>query len=1183
MQARYGLPFAAALILGLIAAPHSAVAAGHGSKVTTTCPTTGIIASNGKVKLSANCVIVGNVTLSGTASIEMNGKILAIIGNTTLHNQANIIVNNGQLKIPQTVTQEYDFKLYDIAFLKVVNSTVITTATTTHIDLTINAYNSSAVYFNNAHLNTQQGNWILANFFNSSSLHSVNSDYTPTETYPNDSASIYMDGATVAAVWMPFLGGTTAKINVANKLDGSGNFTFLFGRQTGFNYFVYTKNSSYRLGFKVYPGSNFELVGGGAGSTTDIATHFGYYVTDNTSPVIIDGLPVGLDVSTTVGSDRTLTLTHVNTNPFYWQVYASNTVSDPMGRLVTIRNSKVNEVGALSKGNIKIESNTTTQLGAFGAFGGTGSSIVAEGADIWNISIKATGGATVRLTNTTIHGNGIISSGAGSNITIDGDVTDACNGAPTQLDCNAVGGLPPNIGGVPLCNRANPLHGAAIYTTSGGGTITGTTGPGCTPGVPVVVTYPAISVIGGGEPVVGATLSVGSDTYNPAATSRAYQWQREGSNIGGATASTYVLASADLASLITCVITPSNATGAGAEVRSDLAGPVIGTTARYVSFTDGLDTNDGTTSTPGGPHGPWKTIGQVNSQPNVAGRSLRFKRGDRWDRTGLATSTLSPNGGGSVGNPVVYDAYGTGAQPAIDGSVDGSPSGASSWTNVGTNIWKSVATFRPATTQTITFTGTTGNPLVVNGFGNTPYANGSVIFAGSSLPTGITAGTTYYILTPSSTFTFSATPGGASIKVVGGSLGSGTITAGISGFPFWNANDVGNILWGFAALGGTAPASVTTASVGKMTGGGLSGVWYKPGDGTANLGSTQGNWNFNTDDFTVQIYSVGNPATAMPGLRLVLDSAGVQIAGTGDSNIVVQNFTFQYLGAISAIPIQGSTNVTFRDNNVQWVGGGNTGGGSVVISRGGDGINPQFTWDNILAERNYFYQMYDVCISPQQELPGAHDNVTFRNNICNQFQSVWGSGLKPTGTGSTQDGWFFFNNTAVGNGQSSWSHNQRLNSEFVWGLSKIGEYSSTSITVTNSFVVNNSATGLKDFAVIIHPLPNADMATMGMTWDYNNWQLAAGQPGGIWGSGTGFGNDLGAPLSMTSWSATYGFDSNGLIDVSPAFVSATNDFTPQPTSPLRNTGANLSGSGVVLDFFKNPRPASGPFTIGAIQ
>ncbi len=101
-----------------------------------------------------------------------------------------------------------------------------------------------------------------------------------------------------------------------------------------------------------------------------------------------------------------------------------------------------------------------------------------------------------------------------------------------------------------------------------------------------------------------------------------------------------------------------------------------------------------------------------------------------------------------------------------------------------------------------------------------------------------------------------------------------------------------------------------TASHGVMKGGGAGGVWFTPRSGTTNIaGTSQGTWQFNTDDFTVQVYSVGNPTTAMPGLRLAMNGDTL-VAITGNYSLF-QNITFQYTASI-AIYIWAS-NITIRE------------------------------------------------------------------------------------------------------------------------------------------------------------------------------------------------------------------------------------------------------------------------------
>ncbi|HEV3308662.1 MAG TPA: hypothetical protein VGZ91_19620 [Candidatus Sulfotelmatobacter sp.] len=109
-------------------------------------------------------------------------------------------------------------------------------------------------------------------------------------------------------------------------------------------------------------------------------------------------------------------------------------------------------------------------------------------------------------------------------------------------------------------------------------------------------------------------------------------------------------------------------------------------TTYYVSSSVGSDTNAGTSSS-----APWQTIAHVDGQTFLAGDTVLFKRGDVWNES------LVPGSSGSSGNPIVFDAYGTGAAPNLTGYF-AVPSTA--WVLVTGNAWKAAV---PATFTTVNF------------------------------------------------------------------------------------------------------------------------------------------------------------------------------------------------------------------------------------------------------------------------------------------------------------------------------------------------------------------------------------------------------------------------------------------------------------------------------------------------
>jgi hypothetical protein len=109
-------------------------------------------------------------------------------------------------------------------------------------------------------------------------------------------------------------------------------------------------------------------------------------------------------------------------------------------------------------------------------------------------------------------------------------------------------------------------------------------------------------------------------------------------------------------------------------------------TTYYVSSSGGNDLNSGTTAA-----AAWQTVAKVNAQTFVAGDSILFRRGDVWNES------LAPASSGSAGNPIAFDAYGTGAPPNLTGYYAVAPT---SWVHVTGSAWKAPL---PAGYSTVSF------------------------------------------------------------------------------------------------------------------------------------------------------------------------------------------------------------------------------------------------------------------------------------------------------------------------------------------------------------------------------------------------------------------------------------------------------------------------------------------------
>ena len=86
----------------------------------------------------------------------------------------------------------------------------------------------------------------------------------------------------------------------------------------------------------------------------------------------------------------------------------------------------------------------------------------------------------------------------------------------------------------------------------------------------------------------------------------------------------------------------------------------------YVDATGGSDSNDGLTSA-----SAWKTVAKVNASSFAAGDQILFRRGQVWNEG------LVPPSSGASGNPIEFDAYGSGVAPTLTGYVN---LAAASWT-----------------------------------------------------------------------------------------------------------------------------------------------------------------------------------------------------------------------------------------------------------------------------------------------------------------------------------------------------------------------------------------------------------------------------------------------------------------------------------------------------------------------
>jgi hypothetical protein len=433
------------------------------------CPLSGLTSSANTINLEGTCEIAGDLNLSGSAALTMTSGTLSIAGNVVLNDNSDLTVTGGQLIFPQTNYNEYSITLNGNSHLTLNNATLVTNGTQQNsFSMLLQANDSSVADFQNSNLNTNSGSWLLGDFNDTSTLNVVDSQNLPTEIYPSGAASISISsGSMFSALWLYFGAGSAGTVQIPTQ-DSQGNYSFSFGPGTGIGYSVNIASSSGRLGLNSYPNSTMIVNGNGAAGANDASVVVGYYVQNNTGPVSLNGLSGGDDITEQfTDQGRNLQLNHVNLGPFSWQIYVSQSNNFP----VSVTNSKINEIAALSGGQLNI-SNSVLQLAVTEA-GGPGSIMTIDSTQIWSQTIQAQDGGQLTITNSQLHGNFISAAGAGSSIAMN-NVGDEGNGVSPQ-SCAPVDGVPPNNRGVPLCNPFNPLYQCSqVVPPTGGATITAT-------------------------------------------------------------------------------------------------------------------------------------------------------------------------------------------------------------------------------------------------------------------------------------------------------------------------------------------------------------------------------------------------------------------------------------------------------------------------------------------------------------------------------------------------------------------------------------------------------------------------------------------------------------------------------------------------------------------------------------
>ena len=341
----------------------------------------------------------------------------------------------------------------------------------------------------------------------------------------------------------------------------------------------------------------------------------------------------------------------------------------------------------------------------------------------------------------------------------------------------------------------------------------------------------------------------------------------------------------------------------------------------YVDNVSGNDTYNGRS-----PLKAWKTLAKVNSSMAsfTPGVSVLFKRGVTWGPDSLVMQC-----NGSLKYPVVFGAYGVGANPIITGFVT-----IPSWTSVGTNLWESTAAIS---------TNGKCNMVSINGI-NTPmgrYPNDTIAgTAGGYLPITSHSGST--------------------------SITSSTLT----GTPNWTGTQV---------VIRSNDWTITKGTISAQTSGTLtenSGITPTDGYGffiqnDIRTLDKQNEWYFNPSTKKLTIYSIGTPTNVqVASINILVTFQKYNTSWSSTRYITFKNINFTgsnsnaFFGYLSLQTGHTLDGVTIQNCKISFIGGNvidaQINGCSIlsdsIVNCNGEAMNLPYS-TNTFVKNNYIHNI----------------------------------------------------------------------------------------------------------------------------------------------------------------------------------------------------------------------------------
>ena len=630
----------------------------------------------------------------------------------------------------------------------------------------------------------------------------------------------------------------------------------------------------------------------------------------------------------------------------------------------------------------------------------------------------------------------------------------------------------------------------------------------------------------------------------------------------------------------------------------------------YVDATGGNDSYDGLAGSYSSGSGPWQTIEKVNSVDLAPGDSVLFKRGEVWRERLISDD-------GSENNWITYADYGNwyDPKPQILGSVEADST--SDWISLGDNIW--------ATVPAVDLVTTTGSELLSNTsftFGSYGWSASSQSPA-SSISAGRT-GTTYDTWPACYKLTAGSENGDSYDDIVLSTTSGMSITSGeyyqlsfaakastafsldsialhengtsTNSYASSTASDVSittdwttyEVLFKATTtetdavlsfyMGDLLPANATfyidtvsfksaefdarplSNEVGNIIFNDETAVGVLQTD-SDDL-EIQGDFWYDTSDWTVKVYSTSNPGSYYSSIELAINGQNL----SGGSYATYQNLDLRYFGS-HAIHFVNKHDNSVIDCDIAFIGGCHMSYNGVP-TRYGNGIE---FWDNnynSLVEGCRIWEVYDTGLTNQSTTNCSQHDITYQNNLlwnCNSFFEFF------LGNSSADaDDIYFINNTCV-NAGGQMTHAQRPSQVDAFSVA-LG----TVVTddVTDIHIENNVFSGAFNGMISCR----AWVDTSGLSLDYNLYDAPTGLY--AWWQGeeasaySYYSHEYSTYLSVSEQDAHSIPAAAHLVDVE------NQNFHLLSSSPAINSGCTTNASTDIEGF---GRPQAGVYDMGAYE